>query len=55
VTGAASFLAMAALAVVFKDGLCRRFVPDRAACTSADIILAHVFSPLCRLSEIHID
>lgn len=42
VSGAASFLAIAALAVAFDDGFASRFVTNRAALTSAGIEVAHL-------------
>jgi hypothetical protein len=45
VAGAACFLAIAALAMMFEDGLRRRFVADRAARASAGIRGAHFHTP----------
>src|SRR5258706_3948000 len=50
---AASFLAIAALAVVLDDGFAARFVTDRTTSTSAGIGLGHCRSPACRLLNWH--
>src|SRR6185312_1710991 len=51
VAGTASQLAIAALAVVFEDGLRLRFVPDRAARASAGIGSAHLLGSLLQVQE----
>ena len=50
---AASFLAIAALAVVLDDGFAARFITDRTTRTSAGIGLGHRHSPAGRLPDWH--